>query len=70
MLTFDEMEYKDDNTGKTIVRITPKFVPIVPTAKGEIIFAFWEYWKDTEDRQNAINNALNNARIVIKSWTE
>jgi hypothetical protein len=69
MLTFDELEYTDDNTGKIIVRIIPKFTPPPPTARGEITFAVWEYWKDTESRQDAIDNAFKNAKQVMKSWS-
>lgn len=67
-LTFDELEYKDDKTGRIIVRIIPKFIPPIPTAKGEITFAIWEYWKDTENRQDAIDNTLDNAKQVMQSW--
>lgn len=68
MITFEELEYKDDASGRTIVRIIPKFIPISPTAKGEITFAYWEYWKDTESREKAIENAKNNAVKIILSW--
>jgi hypothetical protein len=68
MLIFDELEYTDDKTGRVIVRIIPKFIPPAPTANGKITFAFWEYWKDTENKADAILNAKKNAREVIKSW--
>ena len=70
MLTFDKLEYTDDKTGRIIVRIIPKFIPPSPTAKGEIIFAYWEYWKDTENETDAILSAKKNVKQVMKTWME
>ena len=71
MLTMEQTERIDDDTGRAIIRFTPVFRPVC-TASGEVRFACYEEWKDSPLRkiEVAYARAMANACQVIAGWAK
>ena len=68
-LTIEYGRRIDDKTGKLIITMRPVLDSHI-TAIGQIRFAQWESWDTTDDKAWCERRALENARTIIKEWSE
>ena len=68
-----ETSYYTTHAGSKVVRFRPTLIPDNddPTVYGAMKFAAYECWEnEPETHEQAIANALNNARQIISGWIE
>lgn len=61
--------FKDDKSGRVVVRFCPVFTPDV-CAQGSLSFACWEGWEDEPEKLPAVElAAVDNARAVMARFS-